>query len=174
MSSPRKPASPLARVARRDRATEFAERVHTDVCGPFPVESLGKRRYYILFIDDATRYVRLYLLAKKNAAGATYDHFAAWAKTQFDKTVKTLQSDRGGEYTGKVFTARLEKDGTEYERNVHDTPEHNGVAERHNRILQERARALLRDGGLPNFLWERPSATPSGCATGRPPRLSLA
>ncbi len=60
----------------------------------------------------------------------------------------------GGEYTGKVFTARLEHDGyrvrTERPR---QRREHNGVAERHNRILQERARALLRDGGLPNFLW---------------------
>jgi hypothetical protein len=38
------------------RATERLELVHADICGPFP-ESLGKGRYMLLFIDDATRYI---------------------------------------------------------------------------------------------------------------------
>lgn len=36
---------------------------------------------------------------------------------------------------------------------VHDTPEHNGVAERLNRTLVERVRAMLHASGLPKSLW---------------------
>jgi Reverse transcriptase (RNA-dependent DNA polymerase) len=36
---------------------------------------------------------------------------------------------------------------------VHDTPQHNGVAERRNRTIVERIRALLHTSGLPRFLW---------------------
>ena len=74
-------------------------------------------------------------------------------KTQHSKTIKVLQSDRGDEYTGKVFTLRLEEDGTEYDCNMHDTPEYNGTAERSNCTISERVRALFKDSGLLHFLW---------------------
>ena len=36
---------------------------------------------------------------------------------------------------------------------IHDTPEHNGIAERVNHTLLERVRAMLHSSGLPKFLW---------------------
>lgn len=36
---------------------------------------------------------------------------------------------------------------------VHDTPQHNGVAERRNRTIVERIQALLHSSGLPKSLW---------------------
>jgi hypothetical protein len=36
---------------------------------------------------------------------------------------------------------------------VHDTPQHAGIAERRNRTIAERIRALLHASGLPKFLW---------------------
>ena len=41
---------------------------------------------------------------------------------------------------------------------VHDTPEHNGVAERLNRTLLEKVRAMLHESGLPKFLWAEATA----------------
>jgi len=37
--------------------------------------------------------------------------------------------------------------------NIHDTPQHAGVAERRNRTIAERVRALLHASGLPKNLW---------------------
>lgn len=34
------------------------ELVHTDVWGPSPVKSIGSSRYYVTFIDDATKKYR--------------------------------------------------------------------------------------------------------------------
>jgi len=36
---------------------------------------------------------------------------------------------------------------------MHDTPQHNGVAESLNRRIMERVQAFLAQSGLPNFLW---------------------
>lgn len=136
-----------------EQAAKFCDRVHSDVWGPAPTESIGGRRYYVTFTDDCTRHTHLYLLKRKDGAEGAYEKYAAWCDTQHGTKVKVLRSDRGGEYTGKAFTVRLERDGTVYERTVHDTPEHNGVAERLNRTLAEKMRAMLHDSGLPKSLW---------------------
>ena len=36
---------------------------------------------------------------------------------------------------------------------MHDTPQHNGVAEQRNRTILERVHALLHSTGLPRTLW---------------------
>jgi hypothetical protein len=135
-----------------DRATVFAGEVHSDLWGPAPVETKGKKRYYITFTDDKTRLTNIYLLAKKNDAFESYKDYEAWCRTQLDVPVKILHSDRGGEYLGKEFVLHLNSKGTKQKLTVHDTPQHNGVAERRNRTILERVRALLHSTGLPRTL----------------------
>jgi len=42
--------------------------VHTDMWGPSPVKSLGRKQYYISFTDDKACYMWVYLLALKSEA----------------------------------------------------------------------------------------------------------
>ena len=48
------------------RKSNILELVYSDVCGPFEVESLGGNRYFVTFIDDASRKVWVYLLKAKD------------------------------------------------------------------------------------------------------------
>lgn len=105
------------------------------------------------FIDDKTRLTNIYLLAKKSDTLESYKNYEAWCNTQLGAKVKVLHSDRGGEYEGQEFILYLNSRGTERKRTVHDTPQHNGVAERRNRVIVERVRALLHASGLPKSLW---------------------
>lgn len=72
---------------------------------------------------------------------------------QYDACIKILHSDRGGEYLGKEFILHLKSADTKQKLTVHDTPQHNGVAERLNWTLLEKVHAMLHDSGLPHFLW---------------------
>ena len=72
-----------------------------------------------------------------------YRIYEAWLSNQYKTKVKALRSDRGGEYTSDEFSAHLKKAGTIRKLTIHDTPEHNGVAERLNRTLLEKVRAML-------------------------------
>ena len=144
---------PVFKVRQGDRATEFGGEIHTDLWGPAPVATKSGRRYYITFTDDMTRLTHLHLLRTKAEAFMAYKDFEAWCKTQLNASVKILHSDRGGEYRGKEFILHLKSKGTKEKLTVHDTPAHNGVAERRNRTIVERIRALLHASGLPKYLW---------------------
>jgi transposase InsO family protein len=135
------------------RATEFGEEIHSDVWGPAPLPTIHGRLYYITFTDDYSRLTHIYLLKKKDQAFDAYKIYEAWVKTQKNTVIKRLHTDRGGEYLSDAFGDHLAKAGTVRNLTVHDTPEHNGVAERSNRTLLEKVRAMLHSSGLPKFLW---------------------
>jgi len=48
------------------RSTQLLEIIHTDICGPFDVNSFNKEKYIITFIDDFLRYGHVYLLHEKS------------------------------------------------------------------------------------------------------------
>jgi hypothetical protein len=49
-----------------NRNTDVLELIHTDVCGPMRTESLGGAKYYVKFIDDATRWCEVRFLRNKS------------------------------------------------------------------------------------------------------------
>lgn len=44
------------------RAENALDLIHTDLAGPFAVEAVGSFLYYIIFVDDAKRYIWVHLL----------------------------------------------------------------------------------------------------------------
>src|SRR6202522_895751 len=143
----------MAKSRERPRTSSIGDEVHSDLWGPAPVESIGHKRYYISFTDDHSRYSNVYFLYAKSEAYTAYQYYESWFKTQHDTRIKTLRSDRGGEYLTQDFSNHLKAAGTIRALTVHDTPEHNGVAERLNRTIITKVRAMLHDSDLPHFLW---------------------
>ena len=73
--------------------------------------------------------MNVYFLATKDETFNSYQLYKAWLSTQYNVHIKSLCSDRGGEYLGEEFSSHLKKAGTMRKLTVHDIPEHNGVAE---------------------------------------------
>nr|GEX42759.1 retrovirus-related Pol polyprotein from transposon TNT 1-94 [Tanacetum cinerariifolium] len=69
------------------------------------------------------------------AIGAFYLLFQKEVKNQLGKTIKSLRSDRGGEYISQDFLDHLKDHGIIAHRTHPYTPQHNGVSERRNRTL---------------------------------------
>ncbi|KAM0048322.1 putative RNA-directed DNA polymerase [Helianthus debilis subsp. tardiflorus] len=129
------------------------ELVHSDVYGPTSVLSLGGSRYYVTFIDDSTRKVWVYFLKHKSAV---FDAFKIWKSAVENETnlkVKCLKSDNGVEYISKQFTDYCAKEGIKMIKTVPGTPQQNGVAERMNTTLNERARSMRLNAGMPKRFW---------------------
>ena len=63
-------------------------------------------------------------------------------ENQTGRKVKVLRSDNGGEDTSKEFKDYLESKGIKHQLSISGRPEQNGVAERMNRTLTERARNI--------------------------------
>ena len=49
-----------------ERATDLLEIIHTDVCGPMNVEARGRYRYFLILIDNLSRYGYIYLMKHKS------------------------------------------------------------------------------------------------------------
>lgn len=62
--------------------------------------------------------------------------------------------DNAREFILSEFQEYLDSEGIILEMTSPYLPSQNGVAERLNRTLIERARAMIINSGLPKFLWE--------------------
>lgn len=172
-----------------ERKTNLLEIIHTDVCGPFRVESLGKSKYYIEFIDDNSRWCEVRFMKSKSEVLQKTKEYIAMVEKQTDRKIKCIQSDNGTEYTNNDFNKFLKQHGILRRLTVPYNPEQNGIAERKNRTLVSTARCLLIQSGLPPSFWAEaintanyirnrcPSKslngkTPYEMWTGKPPNVS--
>ena len=80
--------------------------VHSDLCGPMTIASLGGYYYYVIFIDDYFRKTRSYFLKSKESEEvlSRFKEFKAQVENLSGKRIKVLRSDNGGEYTSMDFS----------------------------------------------------------------------
>ena len=97
--------------------------------------------------------MNVYFLSTKDKTFNSYQIYKAWLSTQYNVHIKSLHSNRGGEYLGEEFSNHLKKAGMTRKLTVHDTSEHNGVAEHLNWTILEKVWAMLHESDLPKFLW---------------------
>ena len=67
--------------------------IHSDIWGPVPVSTEGGSRYFVIFVDDLSRYTWIYLLHHRSELMSIYQIFHKMIKTQFNCTVKVFRLD---------------------------------------------------------------------------------
>ena len=133
------------------------ELVHSDVCGPFSQPSLTDDRYFVVIVDDYTRYMTVYPIATKAAVPVCISEFILKAERFFHNRggyrVVTLRSDNGGEYMSSRFDKYLADRGITHQTTVPYNSHQNGVSERAIRTLTEKARVMMFAANAPLCLW---------------------
>eukprot|EP00253_Pinus_taeda_P034553 PITA_34553 len=120
--------------------------------GMVEVPSLGKSVYYISFINDFSRNTWIYFLKKKSEVFDKFKEFKALVENQTEKKIKVLRTDNGGEFCSKEFEEFC-KCGIARQKTTPYTPQQNGVTERMNKTLVERARSMLSGAELGQEFW---------------------
>ena len=134
------------------RATRLLERIHCDICGPLPT-CYGNFSYYILFIDDFSRFITLFLMKTRNDALSLFTQFQSAAEKFCKEKITILRVDNAPELTRGQMEAYRKSNGITYEKTVPDSPPQNGVAERTNLTICSMARAMLIDANLRDYFW---------------------
>ncbi|XP_062544966.1 uncharacterized protein LOC134211764 isoform X2 [Armigeres subalbatus] len=137
------------------RAAEVLDVIHTDICGPMEVDSIGGSKYYIAFIDDKSRKMWVYFLKTKAEPEILriFKEFHAMVERQSERKIKAIRSDKGMEYLNEGFENYLKIHGIRHQKTNVYTPQQNGMAERANRSIVERARCLLFEGRMKKSFW---------------------
>ncbi|KAJ9556147.1 hypothetical protein OSB04_010761 [Centaurea solstitialis] len=135
------------------RAAHPLELIHCDVWGPSPVESHDNFRYYIVFVDDHSRFSWLYPLSRKSDVYKAIEVFVAFVQTQFSCKIKVFQSDGGTEFVNHRVRALFDANGTLHRLSSPYTPPQNARAERKHRHIVETGLAMLFNANLPSTFW---------------------
>lgn len=67
--------------------------------------------------------------------------------------LKTLRTDRGGEFVSREFQSYCDKYDISHHLTAPYSPQQNGVVERPNRTLLEMTRSILKHMNVSNYLW---------------------
>lgn len=135
------------------RASAVLEVIHGDLCGPMEVTSLGGSKYFMVLEDDFSRMVFIYFLEHKGQVFEKFKEFKAYTENQQGKKIKIFRSDQGTEFSSNEFRNFYKKNGILHQQTNAYTPQQNGMSERMNRTILEKARCLLYDAKLEKFFW---------------------
>ncbi|CAI5965085.1 unnamed protein product [Closterium sp. NIES-65] len=133
--------------------------LHMDVWGPARVRGQGQERYFLIVVDDYSRYTSVFPLRTKAEVPYVLIPWIRRARLQLserfhsDFPVLRLHSDRGGEFSSDLLAAYCAEHGIEQSFTLPASPQKDGVAERRIGLVMEVARTSLIHAAAPHFLW---------------------
>ncbi|CAI7736035.1 unnamed protein product [Closterium sp. NIES-53] len=139
--------------------TSPLQTLHMDVRGPARVSGQSRERYFLLVVDDYTRYTTVFPLRSK---GQVVDVLIPWIRSvrlqlreRFgqDLPVLHLHSDRGGEFSSTRLREFCRGEGILQSFTLPDSPQQNGIVERRIGLVMEVARTSMIHAAAPHFLW---------------------
>ncbi|CAI7886327.1 unnamed protein product [Closterium sp. NIES-53] len=121
--------------------------------------NLGRERYFLLVVDDYTRYTTVFSLRSK---GEVPDVLIPWIRAvrlqlreriSQDLPVLRLHSDRGGEFSSNLLRDFCRGEGIHQSFTLPASPQQNEIAEHRIGLVMEVARTSMIHAAAPHFLW---------------------
>ena len=134
------------------RTTRPFELVHMDLCGPMHVQGRKGHSYVFVLVDDYSRYTWTIFLKFKNETFEEFEILVKQVQNKINHQLVSIHSDHGSEFDNVSFVTYCNDHGVTHNFSAPRTSQQNGVVERKNRTLEEMARTMLLESGLPqNF-----------------------
>lgn len=140
-------------ISHSTTTTKPLKLIHSDVWGPSLLASICGFKYYVLFIDDFSRYTWFFPLHCKSDVYSVFVDFKLKVENMLNNKIKFFRSDGGGEFVNTKFKLLFKQCGILHQFSCPHTPEQNGCAERKHRHLVETGLSLLFHAGLPLVYW---------------------
>mmetsp|Transcript_18521 Transcript_18521/g.37617 ORF Transcript_18521/g.37617 Transcript_18521/m.37617 type:complete len:1118 (-) Transcript_18521:723-4076(-) len=133
------------------RYREVLYRMHADLSGIIQTPTLGGARYFVVFVDDASRYRFVALLKKKSDFITAFDQLT----TRLGRHPKVIRTDNAKEMSVHGSEAKEYYNKFKIFNELCAPHEHdqNPVAEAIIGSLSFRARTLLIHANAPRFMW---------------------
>jgi hypothetical protein len=144
--------APFPQQATR-RATQSPHLLHGDMCGPVSPTTPSGNKYFLLLVDDFSRYMWISLLPSKDQAAGAIKRVQAAVERKSGNLLGGLRTNRGGEFTASQFSEYCAELGIKRELIAPYTPQQNGVVEKRNQCVMAAARCMLKANKLPGMFW---------------------
>nr|GEZ03635.1 hypothetical protein [Tanacetum cinerariifolium] len=130
-----------------------------DHYGPMRVESVNRKKYILVIVDDYSRFTWVKCLRSKDEAPDFIIKFLKKIQVRLKVPVRLIRTDNGTEFVNQALRKYYEQVGISHETSVASSPQQNDVVERRNRTLFEAARTMLVYAQDLLFLWAEVVAT---------------
>jgi transposase InsO family protein len=127
--------------------------VHGDLCGPVTPATPGGQRYFLLLVDDLSRYMWVMVLGSKGEAVNAIKRVQVVAEAECDRKLRVLRIDNDSEFTAAEFASYCADEGVQRHYSAPYSPQQNDVIERRNQTVVGMARALLKQRGMLAIFW---------------------
>ncbi|GJY43148.1 retrovirus-related pol polyprotein from transposon TNT 1-94 [Tanacetum coccineum] len=85
--------------------------LHMDLCGPMHVESINRKRYVLVVIDDYSRYTWVFFLHSKDEASEVIISFIKKTQANLQLQVQCVRTDNGIEFKNKTLAKFFDEVG---------------------------------------------------------------
>ncbi|MBW0502682.1 hypothetical protein O181_042397 [Austropuccinia psidii MF-1] len=109
-------------------ATSILENIHLDLCGPISTPTVSGYQYFMIIIEQFSKFISVKLLKHKNKTLTHFKEFKNAAKNFHSKKIKRIITDGGGEFKNNSFEQSFSKSGIKHCLSPAYTPQHNAMA----------------------------------------------
>jgi transposase InsO family protein len=95
---------------------------HADLCGQIKPKTNGGKNYFLLIVDDYSRYIWVALLSTKDEAYVCFKRVKALAETEKVRKLIAFRGDRVGEFNSTEFSAFCDEQGMKHFTTTPYTP----------------------------------------------------
>ncbi|CAI7803299.1 unnamed protein product [Closterium sp. NIES-53] len=133
--------------------------LHMDMWGPARVRGQGHERYFLLVVDDYSRYTTIFPLRRKGEVTEVLIDWIRGTRRELNESfgsdlpVLRLHSNRGGEFSSDLLRAICRAEGIRQKFTLPASPQQNGIAERRIGMVMDVARMSMIHAAAPHFLW---------------------
>ena len=104
------------------KANNLLQLIHSDICGLVNVRARHKGNYFIIFINDFTRFGHVYLISYKSGALDCFIRYTNLVENKLSTKIKALIIDQGREYLYKQFKKICDEKGIARQLTIPYTP----------------------------------------------------
>nr|GEX73664.1 hypothetical protein [Tanacetum cinerariifolium] len=115
--------------------TEILNTLHMDLCGPMRIESINKKKYILVIVDDYTRFGLVRFLRTKDETPEVIKKFIVMTQRALNATIRYVRTDNRTEFVNKTLTKFFESVGITNNTSVPRSPQQNGVVKDETELL---------------------------------------
>lgn len=137
------------------RASRPLELVHIDLAGPHPITGYDGSHYFMVFVDDFSRYIVVYVLKDRKQVFQAFKRYRQLMESHVKDghKVAQIQTDQPKEFLSNEFSEYLIEHQIHHRLSTSHSHQQNGIAERAIQSIRNIARTNLIEANAPEKFW---------------------
>ena len=132
--------------------------VHSDL-DEMSAASINRYKWTATYLDDHTRYGMMFFLKHKDEQFDAFKTYKAWEECHTGQKLKTIRTNRGGEFLSKEQKRYLQECGIEHQTSMPYSPQQNGRAEHFQQTIINKVESMQHAAGLSDGFWKHAVGT---------------